>query len=81
MKFLIHACPQRMWYVEDFLIPMLREQGAEIVIMASHWGKEGYYYPITDQERYAHEAIDAGVDIVFGHHAHVLQKMEEYQTS
>lgn len=29
MKFLIHACPQRMWYVEDFLLPMLREQGAE----------------------------------------------------
>lgn len=59
-------------------VASLREQGAEIVIMASHWGKEGYYYPITDQERYAHEAIDAGVDIVFGHHAHVLQKMEEY---
>lgn len=29
MKILIHACPQRMWYVEDFLLPMLREQGAE----------------------------------------------------
>ena len=29
MKILIHACPQRMWYVTDFLIPMLREQGAK----------------------------------------------------
>ena len=29
MKILIHACPQRMWYVRDFLIPMLQEQGAE----------------------------------------------------
>ena len=29
MKILIHACPQRMWFVEDFLIPMLKEQGAE----------------------------------------------------
>lgn len=31
MKFLIHACPQRIWYVEDFLLPMLSEQGAEDV--------------------------------------------------
>lgn len=31
MKILIHACPKRMWYVEGFLVPMLREQGAEIV--------------------------------------------------
>lgn len=29
MKILIHACPQRMWYVTDFLVPMLRDQGAE----------------------------------------------------
>lgn len=29
MKFLIHACPQRMWYVEEFLVPELRAQGAE----------------------------------------------------
>ena len=29
MKVLIHACPQRMWYVEEFLVPSLREQGAE----------------------------------------------------
>ena len=31
MKVLIHACPQRMWYVEGFLVPVLRDQGAEIV--------------------------------------------------
>ena len=28
MRFLIHACPQRMWYVEEILVPMLKEQGA-----------------------------------------------------
>ena len=27
MKVLIHACPARMWYVEDFLYPSLRDQG------------------------------------------------------
>lgn len=59
-------------------VAALRQQGAEVVVLAMHWGKEGYYYPITDQVRFAHEAIDAGVDIVYGHHPHVLQHIEEY---
>ena len=29
MQVLIHACPKRMWYVEGFLVPALRAQGAE----------------------------------------------------
>lgn len=29
MKVLIHACPQRMWYVEAFLAPELERQGAD----------------------------------------------------
>lgn len=31
MKILIHACPQRMFYVEGFLVPRLLGQGAEDV--------------------------------------------------
>lgn len=27
MRYMIHACPQRMWYVNDFLIPSMRVQG------------------------------------------------------
>jgi len=27
MKIMIHACPQRMWYVDEFLVPQLRGQG------------------------------------------------------
>ena len=29
MKVLIHACPKRMWYVEGFLLPELKRQGAD----------------------------------------------------
>lgn len=28
-KVMIHACPQRMWYVEEYLVPSLRAQGIE----------------------------------------------------
>ncbi len=27
MKYMIHTCQKRLWYVEDFLIPSLKEQG------------------------------------------------------
>ena len=59
-------------------IAALKEQGAEIIICAFHWGTEGAYRHNDKQERYAHAAIDAGADIVVGHHPHVLQEMEEY---
>ena len=59
-------------------IAALRQQGAEVVICAFHWGDEGVYRHNNKQARYAHAAIDAGADIVVGHHPHVLQDMEVY---
>ena len=26
-RYLIHACPRRMWYVEEYLIPSMLKQG------------------------------------------------------
>ena len=59
-------------------VAALREQGAEIVIFAVHWGIEGSYHPLSHQVQQAYDAIDAGVDIVYGSHPHVLQEIEEY---
>lgn len=59
-------------------VAKLREDGAEIVVVSYHGGTEGSYRVTPDQERYAHAAIDAGADIFFGHHPHVLQPIEEY---
>lgn len=56
----------------------LREQGAEVVIVSVHWGAEGSFRAAHTQTEIAHKAIDAGADIVYGHHPHVLQKIEEY---
>lgn len=60
------------------VIPALREDGADVVIFAPHWGVEGKYHQSAEQELVAHAAIDAGADIVCGTHPHVLQPMEEY---
>ena len=56
----------------------LRQQGAELVIVATHWGTEGNYRPTEQQIQIGHAAIDAGADIVWGSHPHVLQPIEEY---
>ena len=59
-------------------IAELRTQGAEIIVCAFHWGNEGQYRPTKEQQTNAYDAIDAGADIVYGSHPHVLQKIEEY---
>lgn len=41
MQILIHACPGRMWYVDGFLAPELRRQGAEQVEIWNDTGKKG----------------------------------------
>ena len=60
-------------------IAALRASGADIVVAALHWGNEGKYRPNTSQIDYGRIAIDAGADIVYGHHPHVLQRIENYK--
>lgn len=59
-------------------IEKLRQQGAEIVVVSVHWGEEGTYFPNEKQRTLGHMAIDAGADIVYGHHSHTLQPVESY---
>lgn len=58
-------------------ISELREQ-VDVVIFAPHWGVEKSYMPNQEQIDLAYAAIDAGADIVWGSHPHVLQPIEEY---
>ena len=60
-------------------IKALKKAGAEVIIACMHWGEEYYYVPNMDQVTIARAAIDAGADIVYGHHPHVLQKIEQYK--
>lgn len=59
-------------------VQALREEGAELVILAVHWGTEGSYRFCDVQQELAYAAIDAAVDIVWGTHPHVLQAIEQY---
>ena len=59
-------------------ISKLKRTGVDIVIFAPHWGSENSYVTTDEQVTLAHVAIDAGADIVYGTHPHVLQPIEEY---
>ena len=57
-------------------INQLRADGAEYIICAFHWGVEAYYDLFESQTSVAQACADAGADVVYGSHAHNLQKME-----
>jgi len=50
----------------------------ELLIVSFHWGQELMESPKDYQVELAHKAIDLGANLVFGHHPHVLQGIEEY---
>ncbi len=49
------------------------------VILSLHWGDEFIQRPSLEQIENARAFADAGADIVFGHHPHVLQGVEKYK--
>jgi len=69
-------------YVEQpALKQIIREtkKSVDIIVVSFHWGGEYREHPKPYQVRYAHQAIDAGADIVIGHHPHTLQGLEIYR--
>lgn len=49
------------------------------IVVNYHWGEELAEYPADMQIQLAHHTIDAGADLVVGHHPHVLQGAEIYK--
>ena len=54
------------------------ERQADLVVVAIHWGVELDTVPRAEQVALGHRFVDAGADIIFGHHAHRLQPMDTY---
>jgi poly-gamma-glutamate capsule biosynthesis protein CapA/YwtB (metallophosphatase superfamily) len=51
-----------------------KQRGADIVIVALHWGLEYDHAPIQDQLDVADTLTkDPDIDLIYGHHAHVVQ--------
>ena len=59
-------------------IQALRNQGCDVVIVSYHWGDELDYYPNNNQVRLGRATVDAGADLVIGHHSHRINPIEYY---
>lgn len=87
MEFVILSC--NIWPITnvkqtDAEIAVLCEeisryaQEKRAVIVCIHWGIE--YAPANSaQKTYARQMIDAGAELIIGHHPHILQGMEQYK--
>ncbi|MFC1656818.1 CapA family protein [Patescibacteria group bacterium] len=56
----------------------IAKKNCDVLILSMHAGAEYTPNPNTDQINFARSAVDAGVDLVIGHHPHVVQAYEEY---
>jgi poly-gamma-glutamate capsule biosynthesis protein CapA/YwtB (metallophosphatase superfamily) len=49
---------------------------ADVVLLSLHWGHEYHTAPGAEQRALAQRLTDSGVDVLIGHHSHVLQPVE-----
>ncbi len=55
-------------------------QKADAVVVSLHWGIHFVPATLADYQReVAYAAIDAGADLILGHHAHILKGIEVYR--
>lgn len=55
------------------------KKNVDLVIVNIHWGTEYQHQFNKQQQKIGRALIDAGADIIIGHHPHVVQGMEIYQ--
>jgi hypothetical protein len=56
-------------------IRKLKENSADLVVVALHFGKEFRHTPVEHQQKWVEKLFRYGADIVLGCHPHVLQPM------
>jgi len=56
-------------------IALAKEVG-DLVFVSMHWGEENWFQLSDRQKNYAQLMVDLDVDVVIGHHPHVVQPVE-----
>lgn len=53
----------------------------DVLVVSMHWGDQHTIDIASRQVWWAHKVVEAGADVVVGHHPHILQGVEVYQGS
>lgn len=56
-------------------IDKLRAAGCDLVVVSLHWGREVTDTPQGWQFTMAEKIVEAGADVIWGHHPHILQQV------
>lgn len=87
LAYTTHTNGLRVPQGKDYLVNIYDEQKvkgdieevrdkADVIIVSMHWGEEYIHTPNKEQKNIAAYLADLGVDIIIGHHPHVIQPIE-----
>lgn len=62
-------------------VDSMRERGADFICLIMHWGEEYQTTSRPYQREMAQHLADAGVDLIIGHHPHVIQEIDVVRSS
>jgi len=60
-------------------VRQLKDKGTAVVVVSLHWGEGKSHHARPENVAQARAIIDAGADVVVGHHTHCLQGWELYR--
>ena len=82
------VCKFPLWRQEAAKAAVVRLVGqakadpeVDVVVVSVHWGIDYLGRVLRSQRRLAHLVLEAGADLILGHHSHVLQPMEKVRTT
>ena len=75
---LIENGPLQLDKMKEVVSNYRRDNSVSIIVANFHFGPEYVAFSSQSQKDFARASIDAGADIVIGHHPHVIQEIEFY---
>ncbi len=71
------VAPIKYEYIEEDIGKLRKD--TDLLIISLHWGQEESFDILPEQRELAHKLIDAGADMILGHHPHQFQGIEMYK--
>jgi poly-gamma-glutamate synthesis protein (capsule biosynthesis protein) len=72
------VAPRNLDVIHHDLERLRGTDSVDFAVVILHWGTEKAEEPDSGQQLFARNIVDAGADLVVGHHPHVLQGIEKY---
>ena len=57
----------------------MAKNDVEYLVLSLHWGAEHIDHPSPAQIKMARKFVNAGADVILGHHSHMVQGIEKYK--